>query len=164
MIEVSPSLYVGNELDFRNLLASEALSGTWAVVHACKEPHHRAFVGYTERSAPQKSGEYLFAIRGNRIALNMVDVQNPTFFNDKMINIALRFISDAMRGNRKVLVHCNQGGSRGPSLALLWLRRNDPRYAATPFEEGEAMFRDIYPLYAPADGIRGYVREHWNQT
>lgn len=161
MIEVAPNLYVGNEIDFRRLLASELPSGTWAIVHACKEPYHREFVGYTERSAPWKSAEYLFAIRGNRIALNMVDVQSPTFFNDKMIAMALRFISDGLGAGRKVLVHCNQGGSRGPCLTLLWLRQNNSRYAALALEAGEALFRDTYPLYAPADGIRGYVREHW---
>lgn len=167
MIEVHPGLFVGANEDFISIAAQEG----WAIVHACKEPYHREFVGYTGKAAPTSSDEYLYARRGWRLALNLVDVAFPEYVRPALVDEAMRFIAlareDKAWAGRKVLIHCNQGGSRGPGLALHWLRRNDPRFAdkeGVPFDFdiGEAQMRGLYPNYRPAEGIRGFVRENWN--
>lgn len=171
MIEVHPGLFVGNNEDFIKI-AGDVYPGhgftdeRWAVVHACKEPYHREFVGYTGKAAPPSSDEYLFARRGWRLALNLVDVAFPEYVKPALVDRAMAFIRDAREEEvgLKVLIHCNQGGSRSPSLALHWMRRNLVTWAgpAITFEIGEDMMRGRYPAYKPAEGIRGFVRERWN--
>jgi len=160
MIEVAPGLYVGNQIDYEKRVKHEA---GWSIVHACKEPYHREAVGYKGMGCPREHDEYLYAERGRSLCLNMVDAPKPEFFADKMIEAALSFISARLAIGEKILVHCNQGGSRAPSLALLWLRRHDPVLAGLSFEDAETAFRHIYPPYQPAAGIRGYVERNWSR-
>lgn len=153
MIEVMKNLYVGNQNDYESLFDKNG----WAFVHACKDPYHRQLVGYKERALPKDHPEYLVAIRGNRMALNILDADKPEFFADEMINKALNFIKTNLYNDLKVLVHCNQGQSRSPSIAMLYMKNilNDN------FEESEHRFKLIYPDYNPKNGIREYVKAHW---
>ncbi len=168
MIEVHPGLFVGKQEDLLSL-PIEHVPGDfvqfpgWAVVHAAKEPTHREFVGYVAKGAP-KGDEYLFARRGWRLALNLIDVAFPEYVKPELVDKAMDFIHDARCHRLKVLIHCNQGGSRAPALALHWLRRNSPICAgpANDFETAEATMRRIYPAYKPAEGVRGFVKEHWD--
>jgi predicted protein tyrosine phosphatase len=152
MIEVKHNLWVGNQADCIGLT-------DFAIVHACKEPYHRQFVGYKQRALPKDHEEYLWAIRGNEIALNIIDADSKEYFAEEMIGMALNFIDTHLYIKNKVLVHCNQGQSRSPSIAMLYMRDELP----DDFEEAEEAFRLIYPAYKPKNGIRGYVREHWKR-
>lgn len=161
MIEVSPRLYVGSAEDYESEVAGKP---GWFVVQACKDPYHRQALGYTGRGAPTDHAEYLLARRGNRLILNMVDADKPEFFRDEMIDPALAFVWHNIRQGHKVLIHCNQGLSRAPGLALLHLRLSG---AALPagFDEAEVAFKErIYPPYEPKEGIRGYVRMRWGRA
>lgn len=166
MIEVAPLLFVGNQLDYENAAKGKA----WNVVQACKEPYHRAALMYQGNGAPRDHKEYLFCYRAEgdhrRLILNMVDAPKPEFFADSMVNEALDFIGKSLLGGFRTLVHCNQGHSRSPSLALLYLRRTDIDWQNPdmPFEEAEDMFRGLYPSYDPAKGIRAYVEQHWSDA
>ena len=115
MIEVYTKLFVGSELDYEGIVSRQ--SG-WAVVQACKDPYHRQALGYSERAAPKNHPEYLVALRGMRLILNIVDANDPAFFDKGMITQALDFIDQQHSDKLNVLVHCNQGESRGPSIAL----------------------------------------------
>lgn len=118
MIEVHPKLFVGNQDDYDYNVSRQT---GWATVHACKEPYHRQALGYSGRGAPKTHPEYLIARRGNRLILNMVDTDNPLFFDKGMIGQALDFIAQKRSNELNVLVHCNQGKSRGPSLpCYIW--------------------------------------------
>lgn len=118
MIEVHENLFIGNEKDFENNVKQK---DGWAVVQACKEPYHREAIGYSGRSVSPEHEEYLVARRGDRLILNMVDVENPNFFDEGMIEEALDFVGQQLDKGNKVLIHCNQGKSRSPSLGLLFL-------------------------------------------
>jgi hypothetical protein len=163
-IEVYPRLHVGSTADFTSLEsmwdAGLINPQRWAVVHAAKEPYHRDFVGYVERAAPKDHPEYLFARRDNRLALNLIDVADVRFMPGPLWDAALTFITEQYMAGREVLIHCNQGGSRAPSLALLWLAGQDG-WSDLPFLEAEARFLELYPAYAPAAGPRDYVAQHW---
>jgi hypothetical protein len=74
--------FVGDQSDFESIMPQ--LDG-WAVVHPFKEPYHRQALGYTGRAAARNHPEYLVARRGLRLILNMVDVDNPAFFDMGMI-------------------------------------------------------------------------------
>lgn len=162
MIEVAPNLFVGNQLDYE----TKAKGRDWNVVQACKEPYHRAAVGYKGMGAPRDHAEYLFCYRQDgdcrRLILNMVDAPKPEFFADAMIDEALSFMAKSLEGGFKLLVHCNQGGSRAPSLALLYLRRTSAQWQAMDFAEAEKALALLYPPYDPANGIRAYVERRWN--
>jgi hypothetical protein len=152
MIEVKHNLWVGNTNDCIGLT-------DFAICHAAKEPYHRQFVGYKGRSLNKDHEEYLYALRGDELALNIVDADRKEYFADSMINMALFFISFQLYFKAKVLIHCNQGQSRSPSIAMLYMRDELPE----DFEEAEEAFRLIYPAYKPRNGIREYVREHWKR-
>lgn len=148
MIEVTRNLFVGNQDDIKGFKG--------AIVHAAKDPFHRSMVGYKERALPKDHPEYLYATRGNELALNIVDADKPEFFADRMINVALNFIGLWLEDN-KVLLHCNQGESRSPSIAMLYMRNELP----DNFEEAEQEFKKIYPKYNPKNGIREYAKSRW---
>jgi hypothetical protein len=158
MIEVHPNFFVGNQQDYDFGVAGQE---GWAVVHACKEPYHRQALGYRGRGAPRDHPEYLVARRGNRLILNIVDANDPAFFAKEMIDAALDFIDEGLAENRRVLVHCNEGESRSPCIALLYMAARLgvlPKYS---FEVAEDQFKAIYPNYNPKPGIREHVRQNW---
>ncbi len=134
----------------------------WSVVHACKDPMHRNVVGYTGRGCPKDNPEYLWAERGNRLALNIVDAPSSLFFDKSMIDKALEFIEQKLSEGLKVLVHCNQGESRSASICLLYLIKHGIIKGET-FEDCEAEFMKLYPEYNPGAGMRGFVKEHWKE-
>lgn len=164
MKEVFENLYCGSEQDYLNLEKERAYGNQdeWAVLHVAKEPFHRAFVGYTGRGAPKDSPDYLWAERGDRLALNIVDAPKAEFFDKHMIDKALDFIDEKLTAGLKVLVHCNQGESRSPSICMLYLIKRDIIKGDT-LEDCEAEFMKLYPEYIPGTGMRGFVKEHWKE-
>ncbi len=160
MIEVYPNLFVGDEIDYELNVAEQE---GWAVVHACKEPYHRQALGYRGRRAPEKHHERLVARRGYRLILNMVDARDPELFPKEMIDAALDFIDQALYKGLKVLVHCDRGDSRAPSIALLYMAARLDELPAESLEAAEEKFRTLYPGYNPQPGIREHLRQNWNR-
>lgn len=162
MIEVFPGLFVGSQLHYENQVKDgDAPRSGWAVVHACKEPYHRDALGYTGRGAPKDHDEYLFAFRGDRLCLNLVDVDNVDYVNKQLIDAALTFIAQQRAEGKKVLVHCNQGVSRSPSIALLYLGMHDITYRSLNAADAMLKFQGIYPQFDPAMGVSEYVLRNW---
>ena len=153
MIEIHPRLFVGalNDCGPRD--------DSWVVVHACKEPCHRASLGYTGRAAPKSDPEYLIAERDNNLVLNLVDAQDPRYIPHQVMYDALQYMRNAYDADKSVLVHCNQGHSRSPALALLFLRLRIP--FSSDFKEGLALFQEMYPPFQPSAGILGYLQGVW---
>lgn len=160
MIEIYPRLFVGNEIDYEMVVRHQ---DGWWVVHACKEPYHRQFLGYSGRSAPKNHPEYLMARRGNRLFLNLVDADDPEFIPKQIIDASLQFINDALLTGKRLLVHCNQGESRSPAIGLLFLATHTDVLPCGSFREAEAKFRQLYPAFNPKGGMRGFLLKHWEQ-
>jgi len=158
MTEIFPNLFVGHEGDFEYQVKG---GEGWAVVHACKDPYHRQLLGYTTKGAP-KGPEYLVAVRGDRLYLNLVDVDDPAFIHVELVEKAIAFIHEKLCGGKKVLVHCNQGESRGPGIAFLYLLRHTPALPKTSLADALGVFQRIYPAFHPGPGIAGYIAAHWN--
>jgi hypothetical protein len=158
MIEVYNNLFVGDERDYEFNVSRQ---DGWAVVHACKEPYHRQALGYTSRGAPKNHPEYLFARRGNRLFLNIVDVDNPSFFAKEMICQALDFMDEALSNGLRVLVHCNLGESRSPSIALLYMATRLNALPTESLNAAEDKFKTIYQFYNPKFGLREHIRISW---
>ena len=158
MKEVYPNLFVGTQFDYES---NPMMFDSWCVVHACKEPYHRNALGYTGRGAPKDSPHYLYLYNGkHHLILNIVDADDPRFFDDKMIDEAINYCINGLNNGKQILIHCNQGESRAPSLAMLVLRRVG--YYKGTFTESFLDFRNKYPLYAPKQGIFKYIQLRWN--
>ncbi len=158
MIEIHPKLYVGSETDEQGV---RNRSG-WFIVHACKEPYHRQALGYTGRAAAKDHPEYLIARRPGRLILNLVDVDDVNYVAAEIVDTALEVIHQNL-GSGQVLVHCNQGASRSPTLAMLYLARHTDRLKGMAWSEAQAAFKTIYPPWAPARGMADYARLNWTR-
>lgn len=160
MKHIGFGIYVGSQADFLELEAKGAEElARWHVLHACKEPHHRDFLGYTERAAPKISPEYLVARRDNRLALNMIDVANKAYLPQELFDAAVAFVDEAIAAARPILIHCNQGHSRGPTIALYVL--NQKGVVRGPLDEALEQFRADYPDFAPAQGCADFLADSW---
>lgn len=156
MIEVHPNLFVGNMDDAAEVVGTEG----WYVIHAAKHPYHKDALGYRTPAAPRDHPEYLVAQRPGMTILNLIDAPNPAYIPDAIVDAAVQAIHEHI-GQSKVLINCNQGLSRAPTLAMLYLRRHTDRFANMSHEEAVAEFKGIYPAYAPAGGMDGYAKAHW---
>lgn len=155
MKEVSEDLFVGDEADCR-------ASGEMAVVHACKTPCHQDAVGY-RGSLPQDHEEYLVSSQGSDLYLNIVDMDSlEKEYTEPILNDALDFIEEKI-SNNQVLIHCNQGRSRSPGIALLFLAKRRGDITASSYREAKKEFQELYPNYRPGRGIDSYLRKHWQE-
>jgi hypothetical protein len=158
LIEICPNLFVGSQDDEARIRGQLG----WFVIHACKEPYHREALGYTGRGAPKEHPEYLMATRNGRLILNLVDVDNVAFIAPDIIDAALAAIGQNIT-SLKILVHCNQGMSRSPTIALLYLAQTSDAFRGQSSDEGMRIFRGLYPGFSPAKGMADFVRLHWQR-
>lgn len=157
MKEIVSNLYVGNQSDFEN---GNFDINKWSHLLVAKEPWHRQAVGYTGRACDKSHPEYLMARRDNKLILNLVDAPKSIFFNKDLIDNGLGFINEELSKGKKVAIFCNEGFSRSPSIALLYLIKYKYIDVDT-LEDAEAEFLKLYPNYNPGTGMRGFVRENF---
>ena len=138
MTEVYPNLFIGDDSDCKQ---------DFAVIHACKS----CFMKLHETEP------YLAIKQGKDIYLNIVDAPEQIHhFIRPIIDIALNFINT----NEKVLIHCNKGESRSPSIAMLYMAIKGYLPNKTYNKASEA-FRTLYPSFSPNKGIETYIRNNW---
>ena len=152
-IKVWPRLYIGNE--------QSSLQDFAFIIQAAKEPWHRQALGYKTPGAPKDSGEYLIAYRDNRTILNLVDSPNPSYISEDILEMTPEIIASRLSlasiKDGKILVQCNKGESRSPSLVLLFLIRKTGWAAQFKGkQEAWAAFKTLYHPFNPAAGIK-----HW---
>jgi predicted protein tyrosine phosphatase len=159
MVEVHPHLFIGAADDFETQVRSRP---GWWVIHACKEPYHRQLLGYKGRAAPKTDPRYLFARQDRRLYLNLIDADNPDYIPMEIVDVAIAFVDEGMQSGGQVLIHCNLGESRAPSLGLLYLASRVGSIATTTLQDAENDFRRLYPGYNPKGGMRGFLLQNWN--
>lgn len=155
MEEIIKRLYVGSDDD-----VATAKARGYARLACCKDgpAGHRTMLGYTALGAP-KGKDYLFARKGDWMALNLVDSPEPTMIPDKVIDAGLEFIKEQMDRGNKILVHCNAGHSRGPSMAMLYLHSIGE--LSQGYNRALHIFKTLYPKYNPGHGMEYHVRTRW---
>ena len=158
MIEVYANLWVGNQLDFERKV--EYQQG-WATIHTSKEPYHRKALGYSGRAASKHHPEYLFAYRNSALVLNPIDADVPSYIPKAVIDEALGYIADNLAKGDKVLVHCNQGCSRSPGIALLFVAQKG-EFSGLSYAQAKVEFLKIYPYFSPAGGMEGFCSMNWD--
>ena len=155
MTEVQNGLHVGKETDCR------AGDHEWAVVHACKSPCHQRAVGY-RGSLSRHHPHYLALEQGPALYLNLIDPPTPLFMAPSF-NSFLAFSRVQLEDGRKILIHCNQGESRVPSLALLLLAKLVGSISNESYGAARAEFEALFNGYNPGMGIQKYLADHWSE-
>jgi predicted protein tyrosine phosphatase len=135
--------------------------GSVAVVHACKEPCHRTAVGYTTRTIPNTHPHYLALERGHHLYLNLIDPATPLFMMPSF-EAFFRFV-DREIVEREVLIHCNQGESRAPSLTLLYMAKRLGLLPKESYMAASTAFRSQF-RYNPGRGISVWLSDNWEQV
>ena len=153
MRQIYERLFVGTERECRTGNAE------WAVVHACKSPCHQGAVGY-KGSLPSTHPNYLVLERDADLYLNIIDPPKPLFMRELFISF-LEFSIRHWDSGANILIHCNQGESRAPSLAMLFLAKHIQIIPNDSFDSALQEFRNMDPCYQPGAGIRTYLRDNW---
>ena len=159
MKEVYPNLYVGNDADYQRV----AGAADWCFVQAAKEPWHRQALGYRTHGAPKTHPEYLWARRGNRLILNLIDAPDAAYIPASVLWTAVEHIRVWLSEGRRVLVHCNQGTSRGPGIVFLYIATYTDRLPDSSFAEAEAVFKLLYGRYQPGEGMRAALAREFTR-
>ena len=107
---------------------------------------------YSGRAAPKTHPEYLIARRPGRLVLNLVDAPSPDYIPYEIMDAAVQAIHENI-GTQKVLVHCTQGASRSPTIALLYLAKFTPEFEDMTYEQAAQTFQKMYPEFFPAAGV-----------
>ena len=119
MKEIYHDIFVGNEQDYYTIQRES----NWAILHCCKHPFHCQFVGY-RGTLPSTHPNYALKRIENEMALNLVDMdrfsENYLGFNRDMFATAFSFLDEYRLQGYKILIHCNQGESRAPTIGLLY--------------------------------------------
>ena len=161
MIQVFNSIYVGSQIDFETIRQNQT---KWGILHCCKDPYHKELVRYQGNLSPTHP-DYAYKINGNRMALNLVDMDTYSEkyldFNKTMFIKAFEFLDLQRQLGKNVLIHCNLGESRAPSIALLYLSRLGV-FNGGDFITAYSIFQGMYPNFTPRKNIITTVKNLWN--
>lgn len=158
MQHVAKDIFVGDDSSCRDRERDD-----FAVVHACKHPCHQAAVGYSG-NLPQSHPQYLVYETERDLYLNLVDMDRPQQhqYMQPIVEATFEFIDNHLSDGR-VLIHCNQGRSRSPTLALLYLAKRTDVLPSTDYQTAKQAFNQLYPKYEPAGGFESYLPRYWNE-
>ena len=152
------NLYIGSKTDYRKKSNSEK----FAFVHACKTVHcERLGWSYNNTSNYKGHPNYLHKETSKWLSINWVDgpAKYYNMAGTEMFEKALDFIENKLN-NFDVLVHCDQGVSRSPTVGLLYLSKREETISSNSFIDARKEFIDIYPEYDPK-GIANFVAKNW---
>lgn len=130
----------------------------WAVVHACREP---CFERAARRMRPADATSPILE-EGQNLYLNLIDSPDARLSPDPFETF-LAFAFRHWQDGTGLLIHCNLGISRAPSLALLFLAKRLNALPASSYGEASAAFSKLMPGYSPGEAIRSFLREHWER-
>jgi hypothetical protein len=155
--EIIKGLWLGSDED-----VPEAKRRGYARLCVCKDgpDSHRSMLGYTTLGAP-KGKEYLFARRGDVMALNVIDVDDASMMPEEPLLAGIEFIHEMMTAGKKILVHCNAGISRSPTLVMMYMRTIGE--LDQPFNRAQKIFDMLYPKHDPGAAIEFHARHMWDE-
>ena len=149
-------VYVGDDKDYEKIKDDK----TFKSCRMCKygAGGHKDTLDYKTRAAP-KGKNYLAVEAPNRLAVNIVDFDDPNMIPFECITDALDYAKKQLDSGYNILFACNQGESRGPSTGLAFLRAisDMPHH----FVKSENIYKTLYKKYNPDMGIRQVLRSHW---
>ncbi|MFZ3152071.1 MAG: hypothetical protein WA116_10385 [Anaerolineaceae bacterium] len=136
----------------------------WAFVHAAQSSHYKYFGWNRTTNKPNKDHpNYIIFEKDNHLSLNWVDGAAKLYdWSGVVTFIKILDFVEKWSVQRKVLIHCDQGRSRSPTLGLLFLAKRIKSIPNDSFGSARDEFIKIYPNYYPS-GIGDYVDQNWNE-
>lgn len=147
-------IYVGNQYELSKLTED------FNIVHAAKDLFHKEFVGYVGKKCPPN---YYYYEDEKHASLCIIDFPSNSqwnFFPEEMLKSTMNFIDRSLDNGKKVYIHCNQGMSRAPSIAFMYLVSRGLMKVDT-LESNLIYFLELYPLYRPANGILENIKRKY---
>jgi hypothetical protein len=92
--------------------------------------------------------------------LNIIDPPVPLFKIETFVQFLL-FAAEHHDRGASVLIHCNQGESRAPTLALLFLAKHLRVIPNGSFSDAKEVFASLCGGYRPGAGIQQFLTAHW---
>ena len=156
MNEIYTNLFIGDDDDCYTCL----LDSGFSIVHACKTCHQEVLKYHG--LLPHTHPNYLIYEHGKNLYLNMVDMPNEFLakYTNPIFKHAMGFIKREIQ-NKKVLIHCNFGYSRSPSLGFIYLAITGV-ISKKSINEAMNEFIKLYPKYSPGNGIILYMQHNWD--
>jgi hypothetical protein len=152
-------LYVGDINDL-----STVNNTNWAIVHATQTIHYQYFGWNRTSNKPDRNHpNYIVYEQDNHLSLNWVDgpANLYSWSGIETFNQTLDFI-DKWISCRNVLVHCDQGHSRSPSLCMLFLAKRANLISNVSYECAKNDFIKIYANFSPG-GIGDFINANWTK-
>ncbi len=133
-----------------------------AVLHCCKNPCHAKKHG---QKPDTKSDTYLadsFQENGREhCLLNMIDPPAP-LFKLAMFEKAIAWARVQILAGKRLMIHCNEGKSRAPSMALVIAAHLLGIIPSASYEAAIAEFENQTGIpYEPGAGIRRFLADNW---
>jgi len=155
MIQIGDTkIHVGTRED--SLLRNDP---SWAVVNTAKTVHVE--VKGWSNAPPRDHSDYLAFEDGQLLSFNWVDgaARMYDWSGPEAFVRALDFI-DKWYSSKNILVNCDLGQSRSPTVALLYLAKRLHLISDSSFATARSDFQAMFPGYAPS-GIADFVSAHW---
>lgn len=156
MKKLITNLYVGNDADCLSA------SPDFAIIHACKTCHQKG-VGYRGNLASTNPC-YLIYDNSSNLFLNLVDMDRKFLpkYTHPIMKSALTFIKNNIE-IKKILIHCNLGQSRSPTICLVYLALNG-NISNMSYQQAKIEFIRFYPIYQPGSGFERYLNKNWEEV
>ena len=157
MIEIAPDIFLIKEDEMKKQLFVH-----YALVNVSQTYHYQAH-GWKKGEDHKADPCYVTCIQNNIISLNWVD--GPAKYYDyegkgvENFKAILYFMRHALAHGRQILISCNKGVSRSPTIALLYMAKVLHSLPDDP-QEARKEFTKIYKFYNPG-GIWQFVSENW---
>lgn len=153
MIQLPHSnIYVGGILDLHS-----TDTRAWAYVHATKTVYDKmlSLTGAAPGHVPYEEN--------NRLSLNWLDGSSELYKCDgvNIFNKILDFV-ELWSKTRKVLIHCDMGMSRGPTIGLVYAAKRLKIIPNNSFKAAQTEYQKLYPKYSPG-GIGQFAAQNWSE-
>lgn len=173
MIEITPKLYIGTTDEIAAVL-------DFKIVNLAHTFHYDLHHWKLRDKSVDRSSDpcYILHTDPRILSLNWIDGEAKYFdYNGegvRNVQKALSFI-DKFLGPFNVLITCNKGQSRSPSLGMVYLAKCTNElservtsddgfvYSKPTYQEARERFMKLYPFYLPGQGITQFLIEHWHE-
>lgn len=135
-----------------------------AVMHCCKNPCHAAKHGQKpDKNAPFYLCDGFQENGREHMLLNMIDPPAP-LFQIEQFEKALRWAREQLVAGRKLMLHCNEGKSRAPSMAIVIAAHLLGIIPNGSYREAVIEFENQTGIeYQPGKGIQIFLKENWEK-
>lgn len=149
---LNDSLFIGVLTDLTKINEKN-----WAIVYATQTVHYRILGWDRGINKPDKNHpNYIYYEKDNKLSLNWVDCA-AYLYNWSRIDTFIKILNfiDNWISKKNVLIHCDQGQSRSPTIGILYLAKRAKRISNDSYMDAKKEFMERCPHYLPGGiGLR----------